>query len=101
MVIASFGASLALRSLIEFGFGPQPAYYSHEIALGVRLAGGFARATWDQMAVLALAAALMVCMHIVLTRTQIGRAMRAVSENPATGAHQRHRRGRRYRARPG
>ncbi len=82
MVIASFGASLALRSAIEFGFGPQPAYFSREIALGVRLPGG-ARATWDQLGVLVLAAGLMIGMHIVMTRTPVGRAMRAASENPA------------------
>jgi branched-chain amino acid transport system permease protein len=81
MVIASFGASLALRSLIEFGFGAQPRYYSHDIAMGVRLGFG-ARATWDQMSVLALAAALTLAMHLLMTRTWLGRAMRAASENP-------------------
>ncbi len=52
LVIASFGASMALRSILEFAFGPQPLYYSREIAMGVRLAPGL-RATWDQLAVLA------------------------------------------------
>ena len=35
------------------------------------------------MALLAVAAALLIGVHLMLTRTQIGRAMRAVSENPA------------------
>ncbi len=82
LVIASFGASLAVRSLIEFGFGPGARYYTTDIAMGVRLPGG-ARATWDQMAIVALAAGLMVAMHLVMTRSPVGRAMRAASENPA------------------
>lgn len=50
--------------------------------MGVRLGGG-ARATWDQISVLALALLLMAAMHLVMTRTPLGRAMRAASENPA------------------
>ncbi len=82
LVIASFGASMALRSVIEFGFGPQPLYYSREIAMGVRLAPGL-RATWDQLAVLATAVVLMGALHLLLQHSWLGRAMRAVSENPA------------------
>jgi branched-chain amino acid transport system permease protein len=81
LVIASFGASLALRSALEFLFGPQPRYFSREIAMTVRLAPGM-RATWDQIAVLVVAFALMLATHIMLTRTALGRAMRAASENP-------------------
>ncbi len=81
LVIASFGASLALRSALEFGFGPQPWYYTRDIAMTVRLGPGM-RATWDQLAVLGLAIVLMLAMHLLMTRTPLGRAMRAVSENP-------------------
>ena len=41
------------------------------------------RVTADQLFVLALTAALMVGLHLLLTRTTLGRAMRAMSENPA------------------
>jgi len=81
LVIASFGASLALRSALEFAFGPEPYYYSHDIAMTLRLAPGM-RATADQLVVLGVALALMAAMHILMTRTPLGRAMRAVSENP-------------------
>lgn len=81
LVIASFGASLALRSLIEFGFGPQPLYYSHDIAMTVALVPGM-RATWDQLAILGTALALMAAMHVMMTRTALGRSLRAASENP-------------------
>jgi branched-chain amino acid transport system permease protein len=80
LVIASFGASLALRSIIAFGFGPEPFYYTHEIAMTVRLAPGM-RATWDQIVVFGVAVVLMAAMHLVMTRSPLGRAMRAVSEN--------------------
>ncbi len=81
LVIASFGASLALRSAIEFAFGPEPYYYTTDIAMTLRLAPGL-RATADQLVVLAAALVLMLAMHVLLTRTPLGRAMRAVSENP-------------------
>ncbi len=81
LVIASFGASLALRSALEFGFGPQPYYYSHEIAMTVRLGGGM-RATWDQIFVLIVALALMAATHLMLQYTALGRSLRATSENP-------------------
>ena len=41
------------------------------------------KATPDQIALLIVAGVLLVGVHLLLSRTQIGRAMRAVSENPA------------------
>jgi branched-chain amino acid transport system permease protein len=81
LVIASFGASLALRSLVAFGWGPEPHYYTREIPMAREVLPGV-RVTADQLFVLALAAALMVALHLLLTRTTLGRAMRAMSENP-------------------
>jgi branched-chain amino acid transport system permease protein len=81
LVIASFGAAMALRSLLEFTFGTQPAYFSRAIQFAVPLGLGI-RATPDQMAMLAVTAVLVILMHLLMTRTGIGRAMRAVSENP-------------------
>ncbi|MBV9705625.1 MAG: branched-chain amino acid ABC transporter permease [Methylobacteriaceae bacterium] len=82
MVIASFGASLALRSLIEFIFTSRPTYFSREIQIAIPLAPGV-RVTPDQLSTLGLAVVLVVAMHLILTRSHIGRAMRAASENPA------------------
>jgi branched-chain amino acid transport system permease protein len=80
LVIASFGAALALRSLVAFLWGPEPQYYTREIAMAREIMPGV-RVTADQLFVLALAAALMV--GLLLTRTTLGRAMRAASENPS------------------
>lgn len=82
LVMASFGAALTLRSLLEFVFSSKPAYYSQELQIAVRLGGGL-RATPDQLLTLAVALVLVVATHLLLTRTAIGRSMRAVAENPA------------------
>ena len=82
LVIASFGASLALRSLVAFAWGPEPLYFTREIPIAREVLPGV-RVTADQVFVLALTAALMAGLHLLLTRTTLGRAMRAMSENPA------------------
>jgi branched-chain amino acid transport system permease protein len=82
LVIASFGAALALRSLVAFAWGPEPRYYTRDIAMAREIAPGV-RVTADQLFVLVLTGALMAGLHLLLTRTTLGRAMRAASENPA------------------
>jgi branched-chain amino acid transport system permease protein len=81
LVMASFGASMALRAALEFAFTSRPAYFSRDLQIA-RPIGFGVKATPDQIAMLAVAAALLAAVHLLLTRTQIGRAMRAVSENP-------------------
>jgi branched-chain amino acid transport system permease protein len=82
VVMASFGASMALRSLLEFIFTSQPTYFNRELQISMRLSLGI-RVTPDQLALVGLTGILVLAMHLLLTRTQTGRAMRAVSENPA------------------
>lgn len=82
IVMASFGASMAIRAAIEFLFTSRPAYFTRELQIARPIAFGL-KATPNQIALLAVAAILLVAVHLLLSRTQIGRAMRAVSENPA------------------
>jgi branched-chain amino acid transport system permease protein len=82
MVIASFGAALALRHLITFFYGPSPDYFSRDIQIALPVLPGV-RMTADQMVVAALAALLVALLHLFLSRTTLGRAMRATAENPA------------------
>jgi len=82
IVMASFGASMALRSLLEFIYTSRPAYFTRELQIAMPLGGGM-RATPDQLFALGLTAVLVVFVHLLLTRTPTGRAMRAVSENPS------------------
>jgi branched-chain amino acid transport system permease protein len=81
MVMASFGAALTLRNLLEFTFTGKPQYYTKALQIALRLGGGI-RATPDQLLSLVVALIVVSAVHLLLTRTAIGRAMRAVSENP-------------------
>jgi branched-chain amino acid transport system permease protein len=87
LVIASFGAALALRNLVQFLYGTLPEYYTREIQIAIRLVprdvmGGL-RVTPDQMLVIGLTIGLMVALQLLLTRTTLGRAMRATAMNHA------------------
>lgn len=81
-VMASFGASMALRSLLEFLFTSRPAYFSRELQIATPIGLGV-RVTPDQLALVGMTAVLVLAMQLLLTRTHVGRSMRAVSENPA------------------
>jgi len=87
LVIASFGAALALRNLVQFLYGTLPEYYSREIQIAVRIVprdvlGGL-RITPDQVLVIGLTLGIMLALQWLLTRTTLGRAMRATAMNPA------------------
>ncbi|TCL64189.1 branched-chain amino acid ABC transporter permease [Rhizobium sp. BK251] len=82
LVMASFGASVAMRNLLEFAFTSRPAYFSRAIQIAMPVGFGI-RITPDQIALLAMTAILVAAVHLMMTRTQAGRSMRAVSQNPA------------------
>jgi branched-chain amino acid transport system permease protein len=81
MVMASFGAALALRALLEFLFTSQPAYFGRDIQIAMPLPGGM-RVTADQLAMMAITVVLVLAMHLLIRHTTIGRSMQAVAENP-------------------
>ncbi len=80
-VIGAFGAALVLRNLVVLGYGADPEYFSREIQIAIRFGPGL-RITPDQIALVGVTALLVVSLHLFLTRTQMGRAMRGVRENP-------------------
>jgi branched-chain amino acid transport system permease protein len=82
VVMASFGASMALRSLLEFLFTSRPVYFSKAIQIAMPVGFGI-RITPDQIALLLITAVLIATTHLMMTRTQTGRSMQAVSQNPA------------------
>lgn len=87
LVIASFGAALALRNVLLFVYGGVPQYYSQELQIAValvprRVMGGL-RVTPDQLFVLALAVVTVMAVHLFLSKSTLGRAMRATAHNPA------------------
>jgi branched-chain amino acid transport system permease protein len=80
-VIASFGAALALRAALEAIFSSRPVYLSQELQIAMRIGG--LRVTPDQLALLGIAVLLVGALQLLLTHSNAGRSMRAVSENPA------------------
>ena len=86
LVIASFGAALALRNLLLFFYGGVPQYYSQELQIAIALlprsVWGGMRVTPDQMFVLGLTAVTVTTLHLFLQRSTLGRAMRATAMNP-------------------
>ncbi|PIL14933.1 ABC transporter permease [Puniceibacterium antarcticum] len=85
LVMASFGAALALRNLLEFIYTSSPAYFTNALQISKQILPGL-RATPDQLLVLGLGAVLVVLVHLLLTRSASGRSMRAVSEDPQLAA---------------
>ena len=81
VVMASFGASMALRSLLEFMFTSSPTYFSRAIQIAQPIGLGV-RITADQAALLVLTLGLVTGMHLFLQRSQRGREMRAYAQNP-------------------
>ena len=83
VVMASFGASMALRSLLEFLFTSRPALFQPRTADRDPHRPWRSRHAGSDRARSVVTAVLVISLHLLLTRTQIGRSMRAVSENPA------------------
>lgn len=86
LVIASFGAALALRNLLLFLYGGVPQYYSQELQIAIaivpRSVWGGLRITPDQLFVLGLTVVTVIGVHLFLQRSTLGRSMRATSMNP-------------------
>jgi branched-chain amino acid transport system permease protein len=83
MVFASFGVALVMRNVIGLIFGLSPHLYSRDIAFATVLSTDpLILVKPDQVAVLVLGLALMLGLHLLLSRTTFGYALRAVAENP-------------------
>jgi len=81
MVFASFGVALILRHLVVLVWGSDPIYYSNELQFAVLLPGNV-RVLPDQVFLLGVTIVTVVCLHLFMTRTRTGIAMRGVSESP-------------------
>lgn len=83
MVFASFGVALIVRNLITLAFGHRAQLYSNDIAFAVVVSRDpMLLIKPDQVFVLIAAVVLMLALHLILTRTTFGFALRAVAENP-------------------
>jgi len=84
LVIASFGLMLMIRSMVQFLWGVQ----LQALRTGIErmsFYGSFGILP-RHILIIGATAALMVAVHLVLTRTKIGKAMRATSDNAELAA---------------
>ena len=82
LVMASFGMMLMVRSIIQFGWGVQLKTISPGIEPPMRLLDGTLLINAKHIIIVGATIALMVAVHMLLTRTRIGKAMRATSDSP-------------------
>jgi len=81
LVISSFGVMLMLRSVIQFFWGVQVRTIHPGIERPYRIFDTLTilpKHVW----IIGAAIALMYAVHVLLTYTKIGKAMRAISDNP-------------------
>ena len=81
MVFASFGVALILRHLVVLFWGSDPIYYSNALQFAILLLGNV-RVMPDQVFLLGLTFVVVIALHLFMTRTRTGIAMRGVSESP-------------------
>lgn len=83
MVFASFGIGLIVRNVIGLIYGLKSTHYNNDIAFAMMIsADPLLLIKADQLFILALTVLIMVALHLLMTRTSIGYALLAVSENP-------------------
>lgn len=80
LLISSFGMALILRSLIQLIWGPEVMAYDTGIQIAERFMG--LRYQNHQLGIIAGAVALVIAVHLFLSRTKAGKAMRAMADNP-------------------
>ncbi len=79
LMILSIGLALCIRNLLVFGFSPDIQRYPMPLKEGMSFGGVVV--TGYQLAVVAVAVVLMFVVHRLLTKTTMGKAMRALSDN--------------------
>jgi branched-subunit amino acid ABC-type transport system permease component len=82
IVIASFGVALMLRSAVQLFFGVDIVTYQRGFQTPIWIADTIRilpRHAW----IMGLTLVLVLALHLFLTRSRLGKAMRAMSDNPA------------------
>jgi len=79
--IASLGVAIVVRSLMFIIWGPDPRVYVSGIHRAQSYPFGIVLKT-DQVFIFAVAVALAALMYLLLFHTKLGKAMRAIADNP-------------------
>ena len=85
MMIVSIGFALLMRSIFQYGFGGSTRTLSQYVAQPRQHYGPF-DLSHKEVAVFAISIVTLLVTCIALMRTRLGKAMRAVSDNPALAA---------------
>lgn len=80
LLIASVGVALILRNLVQAVWGPDTYFFNQGIQLPLRVLG--LRIRPDHLRISGVAIALVVGVHLFLRYTKLGKAMRAMADNP-------------------
>jgi branched-chain amino acid transport system permease protein len=81
LVFAAFGAALVMRHVVVLIWGHDSYFYTRELQMAIVVPPGV-RVMPDQVFILALALLAMGAMHLFLTYSRTGIAMRAMAESP-------------------
>ncbi len=85
MMIVSIGLALLLRSIFQYGFGGSTRTLSQYVVQG-RNSYGPIDLSNKELAIVLVSVVTLLVTCIALMRTRLGKAMRAVSDNPALSA---------------
>lgn len=84
LLVASMGLSLVLENICRFAFGNGTRSFDMALARPIRWEG--LRINHEQITTAVVVIACLAATHILLRHTSLGRAMRAVADNPALAA---------------
>ncbi len=82
LVFASYGMALVMRHVVVLIWGHESRFYTKELQMSLELLPGV-RMLPDQIFILLLTLLIVAGLHVFLTYSRIGIAMRATAENPA------------------
>ena len=81
LLITSIGVAFALRYLIQFVFGPSRRGVTDSEAVPSVDIDGIVSVNLHEVSLLVVSVLLMLGLHLLLQRTQLGKAMRAMADN--------------------
>jgi branched-chain amino acid transport system permease protein len=82
VLITAIGVSLFIQNMTQFFFGPQPRAFPQLIPVQAVPGLGDLTVLTTQAAIILSTAGLLIVLHLIVTRTKMGLAMRALSVNP-------------------
>ena len=81
MVITALGVGIFLENFVRIVVGPQTRQLPAQLPSGVLALGGGIAMTWDKFWIIVISLTLMVLLWLIVNKTSVGVAMRAVADN--------------------